>query len=63
MSLEHEVHPVLSREELAQIAEFREKLQYKSIAETERLIFEWTKTGKLTLKQHVLLVRYHYQGY
>ncbi len=50
-----EIHPVLSKAELADIAEYREKLAYKSIEDTHKLYYEWARTGKLTRRQHTLL--------
>jgi hypothetical protein len=57
-----ETHSSLSDLDLNEIKDFRRKLLRKSRAQTEALIFEWTKTGVLTRRQHVLLCRYHYQG-
>lgn len=53
-----EIHPVLSKAELAEIAEYREKLAYKTVEETHRLYYEWARTGKLTRRQHTLLGTY-----
>lgn len=61
--LSNEVHPVLANSEMKEIKSFREKLAYKTTKETEKLIFEWTKTGKLNSREHTLLCKYVYQGY
>lgn len=63
IDLSTEVHPVLTAKELDEIREFREKLAYQKTADCERLIYEWTRSGKLSKRQHVLLVRYYYQGF
>lgn len=61
--LENEVHPRLNRQELEEIREFREKLAYKTRGVSEKMIFNWSKSGKLTQRQFVLLVKYYFQGF
>lgn len=53
--LSNEVHHRLSKEEMAEIQAFREKLAYKSLEQTRKLYYEWTVTRKITARQHSLL--------
>lgn len=59
--LKNEVHPALNAQQMRSIGQHRAKLAYKSQDESERLLYEWTKTGKLTRLEHTLLCRYVFQ--
>lgn len=43
---------------MAEIREWREKLAYKTVEETHKLVYEWVKTGKLNRREHTLLCKY-----
>lgn len=53
--LSNEIHPRLNAAEMAEIQEFREKLAYKTEAQTHKLYYEWTVTRRLNARQHTLL--------
>jgi hypothetical protein len=61
--LKDEVHPVLTKDEMAQILAYRQKLAYKTPESAEKLIYEWAKTGKLSFREFRLLCLYHFKGY
>jgi hypothetical protein len=58
-----ETHPVLTRDEMAQIATYRAKFAYKTPESCRKLLYEWTKTGKISFREFNLLVTYLFKGY
>lgn len=50
-----EVHLNLTSAQMADIAEYREKLAHKSPEESQKLYYEWARTGRLNRRQHTLL--------
>lgn len=50
----------LKVEEMARIVEWTTKLATKNDTERDKLIFEWAKTGKITMREHTLLCRWHF---
>jgi hypothetical protein len=58
-----ETHPVLTRDEMAQIASYRAKLAYKTPESCIKLLYEWTKTGKISFREFNLLTTYLFKGY
>jgi hypothetical protein len=61
--LANEVHPVLTKDELKQIAAYRAKFAYKTPESCHKLLYEWTKTGKISLREFNLLCTYLFKGY
>lgn len=59
--LTSEVHHTLTFMELREIRQWRRKLLYKTADETERLIYEWVKTGRIARPEFTLLCKWHYQ--
>lgn len=59
----NEQHPVLSKEEMADIAHYREMFAYKTPEQTETLLYDLVRAGKVSRREHSLLCRYVYQGY
>ncbi len=53
-----EVHPRLNSDQLREIQKFRMKLEGKLQPETERIVYEWAVTRKLTMNEHRLLCIY-----
>lgn len=60
---DNEVHPVLSKQEMDEIAVYRQQFAYKTVARSEQMLYDWTRTGKITQREHVLLSKYLYQGF
>lgn len=61
-TIKNEVHHILTSKEMDEIFEFRAKLAYKSLDQTYKLLYEWTKTGHITFRQHHLLAIYIYSN-
>ena len=51
LELHNETHPVLNQTQLREITDFRAAIMYKSKDQTMKLLYEWTKTGKLNYRQ------------
>lgn len=58
----NETHPLLSADELTEIAQFRVTLRHKNEKQMNKLIYEWAKTGVIKTRQHLLLCKYVHGG-
>lgn len=58
-----EVHSVLNKQEMSDITAYRVQLAYKTPEESEKMLYDWTKAGKISRREHSLLCKYIYQGY
>lgn len=51
LELRNEIHHLLTKEQMLDIMDFRSAIMYKTEEQTMKLLYEWTKTGKLNLRQ------------